>query len=159
MLNAIVADQRQDSLWFGNTSVSVLISSEDGADGISVVEHRMPFGEAPPLHMHETEDEIFYCIEGEMLFDVGGSRLVLTAGRSAIAPKGVPHRFRVVSADGARCLTITRGADFETMLRTAGRTPTHAGLPTPVPPTPAMIDALTAACTANRITIMGPPLA
>jgi len=105
-----------------------------------------------------TEDEIFYCIDGEFLVEVGGERLALTAGASAIAPKGVPHRFRVVSPDGARCLTITRGADFETMLRTAGRTPTHAGLPTAVAPTPDMIAALTAACAANGITIMGPPL-
>ncbi len=154
-----IEDAEIKTLWFGNTVVSIHTSSFDSEDGVCVVEHRMPFGEAPPLHIHEREDEIFFCMSGTMLFEVGGDRLTISAGETATAPKGVPHRFRVVSAEGAHCLTITRGADFETMLRTAGRIPTHAGLPTPAAPTPAAIEALTAACAANRIAIMGPPLA
>lgn len=154
-----IQDGAFNTLWFGNTIVSILVSSGDGEDGNCVVEHQMPFGEAPPLHVHEQEDEIFYCLDGTMVFEVGGSRLSLKAGEAAIAPKGVPHRFRVSSPEGARCLTVTRGADFETMLRTAGRIPTHAGLPTPAAPTPDSIQALTAICAENRITILGPPLA
>jgi len=42
MLKEKSPDVRNDTLWFGNTIVDVLVSSADGADGISVVEHRMP---------------------------------------------------------------------------------------------------------------------
>lgn len=148
-----------DTLWFGNTSVTILVSSTDGADGMAVIEHRMPYGEAPPLHIHHSEDEIFFCLEGEMLVEVAGVGRLLQAGDCAIAPKGVPHRFRVVSRSGARSLTVTRGRDFETMVRAVGRAPAHAGLPAFAAPTPEIIGALTAACAANAIEIIGAPLA
>lgn len=159
MLQAKATAFRTDSLWFGNTHIDVKIAAEDGADGLSVVEHRMPCGEAPPLHVHLTEDEIFYVLSGEYLFEVGGREIRLSAGEAALAPKGVPHRFRVLSADGGRCLTITRGADFETMLRMASRPAETRGLPTPAAPTPEAIQRLTEVCAANRIDILGPPLA
>lgn len=152
-------EARIDTLWFGNTTVAILVSSADGADGVAVIEHRMPYGEAPPLHIHHGEDEIFYCLEGEMLVEVAGVSRCLRSGDCVIAPKGVPHRFRVVSRSGARSLTVTRGADFETMVRAVSRVPAHAGLPTFVAPTPEMIGALTTACAANAIELVGPPLA
>ena len=57
-----VADLR--TLWFLNTRVAIRISALDGADGISVLEHRASFGDSPPLHIHHDEDEIFHVLEG-----------------------------------------------------------------------------------------------
>ena len=148
-----------DTLWFGDTRVSIRVSSRDGGDRIAVIEHWMPFGEAPPLHVHNNEDEIFVILTGEMLFRVGGRDVVGRAGDTVLAPKGVPHGFRVRSAGGVHCFTITRGADFETMVRETGRPAVSDGLPERTPVTPDMIAALTAACTRNGIDIVGPPLA
>ena len=145
--------------WFGNTLVTVNVSSSAGADGICVIEHRMPFGDAPPLHVHHREDEIFHILEGEMRFRVGDSELTAHAGETVFAPKGVPHAYRVESVLGAHCLTITRGADFETMVRTASRPAAHPDLPMAIAPTPEMIDVLMRICTENQIEIVGPPLA
>ena len=75
-----------------------------------------------------------------------------------LAPKGVPHSFRVESRDGARCLTITSGGDLENMIREMGEPALNAGLPPQVEPTPAMIAALTEACARNGIDIIGAPL-
>lgn len=144
--------------WFGNTLVSVNLSSSAGADGIAVIEHWMPFGEAPPLHVHHREDEIFHILEGEMRFRVGNRELVARAGETVLAPKGIAHAFRVQSAIGARCLTITRGADFETMLRAVSRPASHPDLPEATAPTPEMIDMLVRICAENQIDIVGPPL-
>jgi quercetin dioxygenase-like cupin family protein len=145
-------------LWFGNTAIDLHVTTADGTDGMVVVEHRMPYGESPPLHVHRNEDEIFYVIEGAMLLRVGGRDLTLGAGSAALAPKGVPHHFRVISPEGARCLTITRGADFETMLRAASRPAAGPGLPPAAAPTPDQIAALVAHCAENGIDIVGPPL-
>ena len=158
MLMKKIEESRVDTLWFGNTTVTIVVSSADSADGVAIIEHHVPHGDGPPLHVHETEDEIFYILEGEVLFEVAGVPRTLRAGDAMNAPRGVPHRFRVVSKDGARFLTVTRGADFETMVRAVGRAPTHAGLPTFSAPTPEIIAALTAACAENRIDIIGPPL-
>lgn len=144
--------------WFGDTRVAVRVSSRDGGDQMSVIEHWMPYGEAPPRHVHRNEDEIFVILRGEMLFRVGDSELVGRAGDTVLAPKGIPHQFRVRSAEGAHCFTITRGADFETMVRETGRPAAGPGLPEPTPVTADLVARLTEACGRNGIDIVGPPL-
>jgi len=47
-------------LWFLNSLVTVHASSADAQDGISVLEHFVPHGFSPPLHVHRTEDEVFH---------------------------------------------------------------------------------------------------
>jgi mannose-6-phosphate isomerase-like protein (cupin superfamily) len=145
-------------LWFGNSRVAIRVASADGADGLSVIEHWMPLGEAPPLHVHRTEDELFRILSGRFRFRVGTRVLEAGPGDTLLAPKGVPHHFRVVSPEGGHCLTVTRGADFETMVRTVSRPAARDGLPDQVVPDAAMIDALAQACAANGIDVIGAPL-
>ncbi|MHA7968915.1 cupin domain-containing protein [Rhizobium sp. CAU 1783] len=145
--------------WFGNTLIAIRLASASGVDGLSVIEHWMPYGEAPPLHVHHNEDEVFHILAGVMRFEVGGRQVVGHAGDTVLAPKGVPHAFRVESLAGARCLTLMRGTDFETMVREVSRSAPGPELPPSVAPTPAMINLLVAACARNHIDIIGAPLA
>jgi len=145
--------------WFNATLVAIHLSSQAGRDGTCVVEHRMPHGDSPPLHVHRNEDEIFHVLEGRMRFVVDGQEVIGLAGQTVIAPKGLPHTFKVESIAGARCLTITRGPDFEMLLRTAGRPADRAELPPAAAPTPAQIEALTKIAAENNIDIVGAPLA
>jgi quercetin dioxygenase-like cupin family protein len=147
------------ALWFGNTLITINLSAKDGADGICVVEHRMPYGDSPPLHVHRNEDEVFHILSGTLRFRVDGQDRIAGAGETVLAPKGLPHSYRVESRDGARVLTITRGADFETMLCKAGRPALSADLPPQGAPTPEAIAFLSQACAENGIDIVGGPLA
>jgi mannose-6-phosphate isomerase-like protein (cupin superfamily) len=142
--------------WFLNTAIKILVSESDGNDGICVVEHQMSRGDAPPLHLHQNEDEIFVVLYGTLQLVVGGHSFYLQTGEAALAPKGVPHSF-VVESDGARVLTITRGSDFETMLRTMSRPATAPGLPSQTAPSAEMVTALTQTCRRNNIELVGPP--
>jgi len=94
-----VNPKKAEALWFGNTLVKILLSSEHGHDGISIIEHRMPHGDSPPMHVHRNEDEVFHIIEGKMRFQVGQEQIVVGAGETIVAPKGVPHTFRVELPD------------------------------------------------------------
>jgi len=147
-----------DLLWFGNTLIFIKLSSQSGTDRISVVEQWMPYGEAPPLHIHQREDEVFHILDGVMRFRVADNEIVGRAGDTVIAPKGVAHAFRVESAAGAHCLTIMCGSDFETMLRQASRIAERPELPEAMAPTPEMIGRLVEICAANKIDIIGAPL-
>lgn len=147
------------ALWFGNTFITINLSASESADGICVIEHRMPYGDSPPLHIHRNEDEVFHILEGTLRFRVAGKDLTASAGETLVAPKGLPHSYRVESAAGARVLTITRGNDFETMLRKAGRPAEKADLPPQGAPTPEAIAMLTRLCAENGIDIVGAPLA
>lgn len=155
-VSPIVAEARH--LWFGNTRVAIRVASADGADGLSVIEHWMPCGEAPPLHIHRNEDELFHILAGRMKFRIGDRTFEAGAGETLLAPKGVPHHFRVESPEGAHCLTITRGADFETMVRRMARPAATNGLPETEVPDRRTISLLTQACAANGIDVIGAPL-
>ena len=146
-------------LWFGNNLLSIPVSCDAGADGLSVIEQWAPHGDSPPMHVHATQDEIFIVLEGRLRIVLGGSELEGAAGHTAMAPKGIAHTYRVESAEGAHFLAITRGPEFETMIRNMSRPAEQAGLPKPSAPTPEMIAALTAACAESGIEIVGPPLA
>lgn len=148
-----------ESLWFNDTLVTIRVSAAAGRDGICVVEHHMPYGDSPPLHVHRNEDEVFHILEGTMRFRVDGADRVAKSGETVIAPKGVPHTYRAESASGVRCLTITRGADFESLLRSMSRPAAQMALPPHTDVTPEMIGALSEAAARNGIDIVGPPLA
>jgi quercetin dioxygenase-like cupin family protein len=132
-MNGAAIDHR--SLWFLNTYVTIRISSRDGSDGISVHEHGASQGDSPPLHIHHDEDEIFHVLEGEVRYRVGDQEHRARAGATLLTPKGIPHTYRVESAE-ARMLTITLG-EFETFIRAFGRLAERRGcLIHPVDPHP-----------------------
>lgn len=150
--------QPGNDLWFLNSHVRVALAHTSNHEGISVLEHRLPFGDSPPLHVHHDEDELFYVLEGEVRFQIGNRAQVARAGGALVGPRGQPHGFRVLSKGGARLLTISRGG-FEAMVRTASRPAETEALPAPIEPTPAMQASLGAICAANGIELVGPPLA
>ncbi|MCG5487217.1 MAG: cupin domain-containing protein [Sinorhizobium meliloti] len=48
-----------------------------------------------PFHKHETTDDFFYVLEGEMIMDIEGKpSQVVRAGELFVVPKGVVHRPR-----------------------------------------------------------------
>lgn len=155
---AVTENRPGSDLWFLNSHVRVALARSGNHDGISVLEHRLPFGDSPPLHVHHDEDELFYILEGEVLFQIGEVSQVARAGDALVGPRGRPHGFRVISKDGARLLTISRGG-FEAAVRAASRPAETDGLPVPVEPTPAMQANLGSICAANGIELVGPPMA
>lgn len=144
--------------WFLGTAVRILASSEDGADRISVIESSAAEGDSPPLHVHRSEDELFHVLEGELRLRVGDEELRVGPGAAAVAPKGVPHSYRVESTE-ARWLVTTAGGDFERFVRAMSRPAESDGLPPQAPPTPEQAEQLAGTAAAHGIDLVGPPLA
>lgn len=66
----------------------VLLRSEDTSGSVSLVEIIVPAGSAgPPLHRHDF-DEVFYVLQGELVFCVGDALMTRTAGQLAFARPG-----------------------------------------------------------------------
>lgn len=145
-------------LWFFDTLVTVHVSADEGNDSTSVVESIAPRGDSPPLHVHHREDEIFHILEGELRFRVGLEERTAGPGETLLAPKGIPHTYRVESDRGRWLVTTARG-DFERFVRSLGRPAERDGLPDPAgPPSPAQAAALEAVCREHSIELVGPPL-
>ena len=148
-----------DQLWFLDTYITIRISEADGEDGISVLEHRAPHGDSPPLHIHHTEDEVFQILEGEFRFLIDGQEHRAGAGEIVFAPKGTPHSYRVESVAGGRWQTITVNRDFERFVREMARPAERPELPEPAgEPSDEAKQALTEMASQYNIEIVGPPL-
>lgn len=122
----------------------VLVSPEQTAGTIALVDMTLPRGAEPPMHFHSREDEVFYVLEGTLSFVIGGSASIVTAGNAIFAPRNVPHRFGIES-DTARFLNLLTPGDFyyyfmESSVAVVGQ-PTIT--PPQGPPPPAVIERLT----------------
>ena len=147
------------SLWFLNTLVKIRVPNTGGRDGITIMEHRAPMGDSPPLHVHRNQDEGFVVLDGEIRVNLDGREIVARKESILLAPKGIPHSYKVISPAGARFLTITRGPDFEGLVRFLGRPAERDELPAPSgPPSPEQAAKLAETCAKFGIDLVGPPL-
>ena len=58
----------------------------------------------PPRHLHHEQDEWFYAIKGEFVFEIGSQRFRLGPGDSILAPRAIPHAYAFVGHDGGQLL-------------------------------------------------------
>ncbi len=140
--------------WFIHNLAIVQVPGSETGGAWSMVELSGPKGDMPPLHVHRREDEAFYVLDGELTLFVGGDELTLTAGQCTVAPRDVPHVYRVES-DEARWLAIASPAGFERFVVEAA-VPAEARTLPPGPPTvdPAKLAEIAAG---YGIEILGPP--
>lgn len=75
--------------------------------GAAVIEFTTQTGEEPPDHTHDTEDEIFYILSGELTFRCGGETFEVDTGGFIYLPQGVEHGYTIRSAGPVRLLVIT----------------------------------------------------
>jgi len=98
--------------WFFGMLAEVKASSADTGGRYTFVEMTAPAGLQVPLHVHYTEDEGFYVVEGSITVQLGDELIEVGAGEHAYGPHGIPHRF-TVGPDGARMLWILAPGGFE----------------------------------------------
>jgi quercetin dioxygenase-like cupin family protein len=51
-----------------------------------------------PPHVHPTQDEFIYCLEGEMELTLDGQTHALPRGGMARMPRGIPHGYKNVGS-------------------------------------------------------------
>lgn len=91
--NAADAERR----WFyGGGLHTWLAKAEDTAGSFLLCEMQMDSGKVTPLHTHPADESLF-LLEGEILMHIDGDEFTVTTGGLALAPRGVPHAFKVVS--------------------------------------------------------------
>ena len=64
-------------------------------------------------HVHESEDDAFYILEGEMTFAVGEEEVVAGPGAFVLVPPGVEHGFRNDGGSAVRMLNIHAPGGFD----------------------------------------------
>ena len=64
-------------------------------------------------HVHESEDDAFYILEGEMTFLFGGRSVSAGPGTFVLVPPGVEHAFRNDGATAVRMLNVHAPGGFD----------------------------------------------
>lgn len=88
--------------------------------GLLMIEHKNLIKGGPPLHFHLHQDEWFYVMDGEVVFQVGEVQKRLGAGESVLGPRGIPHAFSAVGQKPAHMLiAFTPAGKMEGFFREA----------------------------------------
>jgi quercetin dioxygenase-like cupin family protein len=77
----------------GFSTILFKVATKDTGGDLFMIEHVNLTKGGPPLHLHLYQDEWFYVMEGEVLFQVGDTRKRLRAGESILGPRNIPHAF------------------------------------------------------------------
>ena len=120
--------------WFDGLAVIKATAADTGGQMTILEITERPNGKGP-LHVHHTEDEGFWILEGSATFEVGDQTIEARAGDYVFGPRDIPHRYST-GPDGCRMLFIFTPGGFEELLRAvsrpaAGRTLPPAGDDTP----------------------------
>jgi len=104
----------------GFSTILFKVMPRETSGGLLVIEHKDLVKGGPPVHFHLHQEEWFYVMEGEVVFQVGDTRKRLGAGESMLGPRGVPHGFSAVSATPSRMLiAFTPAGKMEEFFRVA----------------------------------------
>lgn len=90
----------EKTLLGGKSPNDIKVSSKDTSGDLTIFEYTGNEKGGPPLHVHPRQDEIFFIMEGEYLFQVGEDKYNLKAGDTIFLPRTVPHAFAQVSEMG-----------------------------------------------------------
>ena len=98
----------------GFSSLAFKVLSADTGGNLFIIEHRnlMP-NTGPALHLHYSQDEWFYVMGGEAVFQVGGERIHLRSGESVLGPRRIPHTFSAVGSPAHLLIAFTPADKME----------------------------------------------
>jgi quercetin dioxygenase-like cupin family protein len=99
-------------------NLDIKISGTDTENDLAVFEQTglTPNG-GPPLHIHPFQDEWFYVIEGEYLFQVGEDKYELTIGDTIFLPRNVQHAFIQLSEKGKMIVSYLPAGKMEAFFK------------------------------------------
>ena len=75
--------------------------------GTAFLEYVTRKGDEPPNHIHETEDEMFYVLEGAITFRCGEETFDLEKGGFIFLPRGIQHGYSIRSEEPVWLIVVT----------------------------------------------------
>ena len=100
---------KADEGWTYRFGIDFTVKSGEVQEGsgAAFLEYVTRKGEEPPSHTHETEDEMFYVLEGSITFRCGKETFDLEKGGFIFLPRGIEHSYTIHSQDPVRLIVVT----------------------------------------------------
>jgi quercetin dioxygenase-like cupin family protein len=99
----VTPEQAQPIKPFG-LDMKILITAEATGGAVSVIMACHKPGEGPPDHVHFSQEEMFFIVEGTYEVTVGDQTSMAGPGTIVFIPRNVVHRFKNVGDTTARML-------------------------------------------------------
>jgi quercetin dioxygenase-like cupin family protein len=94
--------------------LDVKVSGSDTDGAMAIFEQTsLTQGKGTPLHIHNSQDEVFYIVEGSYYFRVGEEKFNLTKGDSIFLPRNVAHAWTQVSETGKMTVVVQPAGKLE----------------------------------------------
>jgi len=143
------------SFWtVGGHMATFKATSEDTGGAYTITEETWPPQVRPPPHIHHTQEETFYVLEGEMEFITDGVTTRAAAGSLVRIPRGVLRDYKNVGSEPARVLVLFAPGGFEGFFAEVGELVTGQSAPPEDPPD---VERLVAAAAKYGCEIPPPP--
>jgi len=115
-------DRFTQPLKVGGIPLDCKVSTHDTHGQLYIFEHTNMGKGGPPRHLHHEQDEWFYVIQGEFVFEVGDQQFRLKPGDSLFAPRKVPHVWAQVSdMPGTLLLAVQPAGSLEAFFQEGGQ--------------------------------------
>lgn len=122
--------------WLGTLTLTKVMGSVTTGN-LDIVDHRIPPGYAPPLHVHRESDEVFFLVDGHLQVHCGDDTWQAEPGSLIFLPRGVPHGFTNSDQGLARTLLINAPAGFGDLIVALGDPAPELDMPAQDAPMPA----------------------
>lgn len=110
---AVITPERTLAIKAFGLDIRILLSTEATGGATSVLMGWHKPGEGPPDHVHFSQEEMFFIIEGIYELTAGGETWIIGPGSIAFIPRNTVHRFKNIG-DTTACMldwTLPGGQD------------------------------------------------
>lgn len=94
------------SVWVLGVLVTIKALGNETGGSYSLFEEVIYPGQGLPRHVHTMEDETWYMLEGELMWDLGGREFHGKKGSFIHLPRFIPHSFKNKSKKPARMVLM-----------------------------------------------------
>ncbi len=94
---------RNRTVTLAGQPLTFLVTGQD-SQHCSMFDWTLPAGFSTGLHVHRTQEETFYVLEGECTWQIGHDTIRALPGAYVFIPPGVPHNIGNSSSQAARMI-------------------------------------------------------
>ena len=120
------------ALWVAGDTYTFKAVGEETGGAFAFWEAVVPPQAGPLPHVHQTEDEVYFLIEGELEVRDGDRTFTAGPGSFVFIPRGTLHAFKNVSDRPSRMVLLVTPAGFERFFFEVGL-PARPGEAAPLP--------------------------
>jgi mannose-6-phosphate isomerase-like protein (cupin superfamily) len=133
--NAIhVAPGEGKSVWFADELLTFKVD-RDQSESVGIFEDEVPPQSGAPAHLHRSQDETHYVLEGQFEFVLGERKVNAGAGSVVYVPRTTVHAFTNTGTQKGKILFIeTPAGAVERWLEEAGEPVSDPSSPPEGPP-------------------------